>query len=111
MRRWDARVRIRAALVAAHALALAAACEGLPRGLAAVAGLSAALLVIRSFALDRPARETPLPDAPSRPGGLLAGLGAEWTPLDAEEMLERGLVAWPAESEWVLPDALLDRHV
>jgi hypothetical protein len=111
MRGWDARVRIRAAVLAAHALALAAVCEGVARGLAAAAGLSVVLLVVRSFALDRPARERPLADIPTRPGGLLAGLGAEWTPRDAEELLERGRAAWPAESEWVLPDVLLDRHV
>ncbi|HEX7899334.1 MAG TPA: hypothetical protein VF950_16330, partial [Planctomycetota bacterium] len=110
MRGWDARVRIRAALLAAHALALAAACDGAARWLAAAAGAAVAALVARAFARELPPREHLWGEPPARAGGLLAGLGAEWTPDDAEELLERGRVAWPQETEWVLSDLQLDRH-
>jgi conjugal transfer pilus assembly protein TraD len=111
MRGWDARVRIRVALLAAHVLTLAAACDGRVRWIAAAAAAVLAALVGRSFTLDRPPREEAWIETPARSGGLLAGLGAEWTPAAAEALLERGHVPWPAEAEWVLTDAQLDRHV
>ena len=111
MRGWDARVRIRAAVLAALAWALAVFCDGAARWAAAVAGGMAAALVIRAFLTDRARSEPPLAQPPIRVGGLLAGLGAEWTPEEAEELLERGRVAWPAEREWLISDAQLDRHV
>jgi conjugal transfer pilus assembly protein TraD len=109
VRGWDARVRIRATVVAAHLLALAPACAGLPRGLAAAAGLVMLLLVAASF--ERAPAAVLLPAPPARPGGLVAGVGAEWTPADAEELLERGEATRRPESELLLPDLLLDRHV
>lgn len=104
------RARLLAVAVALHALALAALCHGVSRLLWGAAALLALLPLARAGLRARP-RSTPLASIPLRPGGLLAGLGAEWTPADAQALLERGEVAWPAEKDWLLPDAHLDRHV
>lgn len=109
MRGADARVRIRALIVAAHLLALAAAAEGVPRWVSAAAG--GLLLGACATAGRTPRREASLAKTPARPGGLLAGFGAEWSIEDAEELLVRGDLPPRPESELVLPDALLDRHV
>lgn len=108
MRTWDARVRIRVVLLALHLLAWAWVCEGIAQGISTAC---AAILALLASRVARRPREEILREPPSRPGGLLLGLGAEWTTSEAEELLERGDVAWPAEGEWILPDAQLDRHV
>ena len=104
------RVRLQALVVAAHLFLLAGACgPGTARRLAAGAGLLALLGIATSF--ERMPVVRPLTACPSRPGGLLAGVGAEWTLDEAEALLERGRARRPPETDLVLPDGLLDRHV
>lgn len=112
VRWWDARARVHAGLLAAHAAAVGALSDGPLRwgawiGAAALAGL----------ALRRPGGGRPgddplfLAEPPRFEEGLFAGRGFEWTPEAAQEALERGSAVPRPEGDLVLPESLLAQHV
>lgn len=108
MRGWDAGVRVRVGLLAACCAGLAAVTGGPVWAGAALAGL---LLILRSWRLSRRPPGPAWAGPPSRPGGLVAGLGSEWTLEALEELIERGKEPLLPEREFLLEDGLLERHV
>ncbi|HZE97670.1 MAG TPA: type IV secretion system DNA-binding domain-containing protein [Planctomycetota bacterium] len=104
-------MRVRAALVAINAAALALVSAGGLRVVSSGIAILTIIFILRSLRGGAPPGGLVLAGAPEFPGSVYLGQGFEWTLEVLQQTIDTGRPAGRTERPLLLPDAMLGQHI